>query len=145
MKRFAEQGSEQDFLASDAAVLRGIFAGAGLSDAEVQVYVDALGTPAAMRAALNWYSAMGTGPGRPVPTPAAVSGSAPLPTLYVWGPEDVAFTRAAAEGTRDFARVPLRFEVREGGGHWVPEEAAQVLDALLLEHLGRREDSPSGR
>ena len=30
---------------------------------------------------------------------------------------------------------PYRFEVLEGVSHWIPEEAADRLNALLVEHL----------
>ena len=55
--------------------------------------------------------------------------------MYVWSTEDVAFTRAAAEGTRDWVTGPYRFEVLEGISHWVPEQAADRLSELILEHL----------
>jgi pimeloyl-ACP methyl ester carboxylesterase len=139
MKRFAEQGSEQDFLANDAAGLRAIFGGAGLSADEIQVYVDALGTQEAMRAALNWYSAMvssSTGGLAPIPALAAGGRTDDLPTLYVWSTADPVFGREAAEATADFAAEPYRFEELEGIGHWIPEQAPELLNALLIEHLG---------
>ena len=43
--------------------------------------------------------------------------------------------REAAEGTAAHVDGPYRFEVIEGVSHWVPEEAADRLNELLLSHL----------
>jgi len=140
MRVFAAEGTEHAMLADDAATLRRIYDGSGLSDGDVEVYVNALGTPDALRAALNWYTASRL---RPAPSTGDASASVPatplppvrVPTMYVWSTEDVAFTRVAAEGTRDWVTGPYRFEVLEGVSHWVPEQAADRLNALILEHL----------
>ncbi len=71
MARFREVGSELTFLADDAALLRGIYSGAGLSSSEIQAYVDVLGTPEALGAALNWHRAMLLPPGTRTFTPIA--------------------------------------------------------------------------
>ncbi len=140
MQVFAAEGTEHAMLANDAATLRSIYAGAGLSDRDVDVYVHALRTPEALRAALNWYTASGL---RPAPSAGGTSSSRAsslppvrVPTMYVWSTEDVAFSRVAAEGTQDWVTGPYRFEVLEGISHWVPEQAAERLSELILEHLG---------
>jgi hypothetical protein len=38
-------------------------------------------------------------------------------------------------GTADWVTGPYRFEVLEGVTHWIPEQAADRLGALLVEHL----------
>src|SRR2546423_920611 len=48
---------------------------------------------------------------------------------------DVALGREAAEATAKHVDGPYRFEVFEGVSHWIPEEAADRLNGLLLEHL----------
>ena len=55
--------------------------------------------------------------------------------MYVWSTADVALGREAAEGTAAEVAGPYRFEVLEGVSHWIPEVAADALDALLLDHL----------
>lgn len=139
---FGAEGAEERFLANNAAFLRSIFQGAGLSQEEIQVYVDALGTPAAMRAALNWYGALnlnrsssplaGSSPNVPPVAPIRV------PTLYVWSTEDVAFSRSVAEATRNHVAGPYRFEVLDGVSHWVPEQAAERVSELLLSHIQKQ-------
>lgn len=136
-ERFARPGAEREFLADDARFFRSLFAGAGTAADEIQVYVNALGTPAAMRAALNWYSANVSAAASASVTPAPPPTPIRVPTLYVWGDEDVAFGRAAAEATEGFVAGPYRFEILHGVGHWVAEQAADRINALLLEQLKR--------
>ena len=58
-----------------------------------------------------------------------------VPTLFVWGTLDPAISREAAEGCAQYVNGPYRFEVLDGVGHWIPEVEAELLNALLLEHL----------
>jgi pimeloyl-ACP methyl ester carboxylesterase len=58
-----------------------------------------------------------------------------MPTLYVWSTEDIALGRAAAEMTAGEVEGPYRFEVLEGVSHWIPEEAADRLGPLLVDHI----------
>ena len=82
---------------------------------------------AALTGGLNWYRANDFR-GR---------ASAPItvPTLYVWSTADVALGREAAEGTAAEVAGPYRFEVLDGVSHWMPDEVADVLNALLLDHF----------
>lgn len=129
MEVFRSEGAEDRFLADDAAMLRGIYGGAGLSPEEVQEYVDVLGTREAMRAALNWYRAMDLQTGAAQVTPIS------MPTMFVWSTDDTALGREGAELTVNFVEGPYRFEIIEGVSHWVPEEAAEELNELLREHF----------
>lgn len=129
---FASDSAAATFLANDAEGLRGIYAawsGGGLSDEDVQVYVDLLSEPGALQAALNWYGAMNLGPGGAAVTPIG------MPTMFVWSTEDTALGREGAELTEKYVEGPYRFEVIEGVSHWIPEEAADQLNALLREHF----------
>ncbi len=125
---FASDSAVALFLANDAAALRGIYQGAGLTPEEVQAYVDLLGEPGALQAALNWYRAMNLGAGASM-TPIR------MPTMYVWSTEDVALGREGAELTAKYVEGPYRFEILEGVSHWIPEEAPERLNALLREHF----------
>jgi len=127
MEFFRSEGAEAQFLANDAAMLRGVYKGLG-EDAE-QAYLDVLGTPEALGAALNWYRAMNLQGGSSQITPIS------MPTMYVWSTDDVALGREGAELTGNFVEGPYRFEILEGVSHWVPEEAPDALNALLREHF----------
>ena len=129
MTMLRSDSAEALLLADDAAALRGIYEGAGLTGEEIDVYVDLLGSPEAIGAALHWYRAMVLPTRQPPVSPVRV------PTMYVWSTDDIALGREAAELTAEFVEGPYRFEVLEGVGHWVPEEAAGRLNGLLAEHL----------
>ncbi len=121
---FRQPGSE-DTLSPE--VLRALFEGSG-HPGDVDEYVRALAEPGAVAAALNWYRAIDLG---------MVMGLGPVttPTLFVWSTDDIAIGREGAEATAEHVAGPYRFEVLEGVSHWIPEEAADDLNRLLLEHL----------
>lgn len=123
---FQLQDSEDVLLADDEAGLRLIYD--GLDEADIQVYIDALGTKEALGAALNWYRAnnLDTAPGLASITP---------PTLFIWGDADVAVGPDAAYATADFVDGPYTLEVVEGGTHWLPELSFDVVDAALQAHI----------
>jgi len=125
---FREEGSEHQMLADDMAFLKLVFLGTGFTEEEAAPYLEALGTPEALGAALNWYRAAG---GHLIQDLQPVT----VPTLHVWSTEDPALGREGAEATADHVDGPYRFEVFEGVGHWIPEQAADRLNPLLLEHL----------
>ncbi|MBK9179174.1 MAG: alpha/beta hydrolase [Acidimicrobiales bacterium] len=118
------------FLVADgAAGLKQLFLATGLPEDQVVEYVRALGTQEAMQAALNWYRAADL---------TLVEGLGPIttPTMFCWSTDDPALGREAAEWTAEHVDGPYRFEVFEGVGHWIAEQAPELLDRLLLDHLG---------
>lgn len=128
------EGAAELLLAGGGEGLRRVFAATGHPDpvAGTGEYVKVLSQPGALTAALNWYRALSehdvaglTGGLRPVT----------VPTLYVWGEDDAALGRAAAEASGDHVEGPYRFVALPGVGHWIPEEAPGLLGDLLLEHL----------
>ncbi|GGP84655.1 alpha/beta fold hydrolase [Saccharothrix coeruleofusca] len=128
MAEWRDRGTEKRMLADDAAALRRIF-DRRVPASRVDEYMRRLAEPGALTAALNWYRAGGVGNGL---------GKVSVPTLYVWSTEDVAFGSTAALSTGDWVTGPYRFEMLEDVSHWVPEEAAETLTSLLLEHLSQR-------
>ncbi|HET7519681.1 MAG TPA: alpha/beta hydrolase [Actinomycetes bacterium] len=114
--------------------LRRLLAQDGLGVEWVDTYTHALAQPGALSAALAWYRAA---------TPFSLR--APrvgVPTLYVWGSGDPALGPRAAITTGRWVTGAYRFEVLAGAGHWLPEQHAEELGRLLLEHLGRWEAQP---
>jgi pimeloyl-ACP methyl ester carboxylesterase len=127
---FRDPSSQDQFLANDALGLKNLFAISGMPEGKAGPYLEALGTPEALGAALNWYRAADL---------TLTEGLGPItsPTMYVWSTEDPALGREAAEATGRFVEGPYRFEVLEGVGHWVSEQVPERLNELLLDHLGR--------
>jgi pimeloyl-ACP methyl ester carboxylesterase len=130
MELFRSEGAEDLFLADDGEGLRRLFEVSGLPGlpGSADEYVAALSTRPAMTGALNWYRAAD-------PSAADRMGPVTAPTLFVWSDQDPALGREGAEATAAEVDGPYRFEVLEGVGHWIPEEAADRLNGLLLDHL----------
>jgi pimeloyl-ACP methyl ester carboxylesterase len=98
----------------------------GLPEAQADESV-ALMRSGAARGTIGWY--------RAIPfSPPALAAKVSVPTMYVYGTEDFALGRKAADLTGRYVTGPYRYEVLEGVGHWIPE-AADKLNPLLLSHL----------
>lgn len=127
MTVFRQPGVAEDaLLADDAAALRALYGGLPETDHYVERFQDR----STLTAALNWYRAMSG-------EDAAKAGVVQVPTLYVWGEDDVAFARDAAESAGEFVDAPYTFAPLSGAGHWIPETHAAELNRLILSHLGQ--------
>jgi pimeloyl-ACP methyl ester carboxylesterase len=85
--------------------------------------------PGALTAALNWYRAMS-------PADATDLGPVTVPTTYLWGSDDLAFSAAAAAATERWVTGRYRFVPLEGASHWLPDEAPDTLaDAIAAQVL----------
>lgn len=123
--------SERELLGADGSGsgLRKFLADSGLHPAIADEYVTNLIQPGALTAALNWYRASRRS------TPDGL-GPVVVPTLYVWSSGDLAFGRRCAELSAQWVAGRYRFEVLNEVSHWIPEQAPEDLNRLLLEHLG---------
>ena len=134
MRDFARAGYDVELLADDAARLRSFFTGAEDS-VDVEHCVRLAREPGALASWLAWYAAQRLADVEDTPRVG-------VPTLYVWSTDDMALGETGARGTATYVDGPYRFEVLEGVSHWVPEQAAPALLALLLEHVGRPPEQP---
>jgi pimeloyl-ACP methyl ester carboxylesterase len=132
VKLFRETGkAEHVLLAGDAAALRGLFAGSGLSRAEADRYVAPLLQPGALTGALNWYRAI----------PAwGFGGLAParVPTTFVWSDGDVAIGRTAAQRCARYVEADYRFVPLSGVSHWIPDQAPRTVIDEVLRRVARQ-------
>ncbi|WP_436772371.1 alpha/beta fold hydrolase [Yinghuangia sp. YIM S09857] len=127
MKMFRTRGkAEELLLADDAKYLRAAFK--GLSETAIAEYLEIMRQPGALTGALNWYRAI-------EPKSLADAGTIEVPALYVWGAQDPAMGRLAAEMTAAHVSGPYQFVELPDADHWVPENAAAELNESLLEHL----------
>lgn len=99
-----------------------------MPERHVREYQAILAEPGALRAALNYYRAMGSGGGLD-PDP-----EVSVPTLFVWGNRDPAAGRTAAEATARYMRGTYRF-LELDAGHWLLETRTETVVAAVLEHL----------
>ncbi|MFD0899282.1 alpha/beta fold hydrolase [Actinomadura sediminis] len=103
---------------------------AGRPEANTLRDVTFLMTSGALTPALNWYRAMPFNPpGRLAPVT--------VPTLFIAGDADPALGPEGAALTRDHVTGPYTFHTLRGVGHWIPEQAAPEVAALLEPHLSR--------
>ncbi|GAB3213615.1 alpha/beta fold hydrolase [Marinactinospora thermotolerans] len=127
IRLFRTEGkAEEVLLADDAARLRAIYEGRVPAEL-VEDNVRRLSRPGALTAALSWYRALDSGDAE---VPAIT-----VPTLYVWGEHDLAFTAQAAEATAAWVSAPYSYLPLTGASHWLPEEDPARVTGPLLEHL----------
>ena len=122
MRDWADPGTEQRLLDGG---MTGLF---GIPAVDAAHYLERMREPGALTAALSYYRAQSL---------SDLDGLGPItsPTLHVWSDADAALGPTAAHATGGHVDGPYRFEVLHGVSHWVPEEAADDLTALLLQHL----------
>ena len=123
---FQTPNSQDVLLTNDAQLLRDIYT--GVNEEDIDVYLEALGTPEALSAALNWYRALNFGS-------SLVVGQIGLPTLFIWSDEDAALGPDGAMFTVNFVDGPYKLEILEGVNHWVTDITPEAVSQLLLEHI----------
>ena len=108
--------------------LRRLLKVSGCPDPYADHYADVNRDRPRLTGALNWYR--GVRPGE-----LGGIGPSPVPTLFVWGNQDFALGRTAAERTAHHVTGPYRFdEVDEA--HWIPETRGADLARRILDHVG---------
>tara|TARA_S200000501_G_C20872274_1_gene764945 strand:+ start:7274 stop:8440 length:1167 start_codon:yes stop_codon:yes gene_type:complete len=136
---FQQAESTSTFLADGASLLKSIYESAGLSTEEMEPYLQVLGKPEALDAALNWYRANSFSP--PLDQATKRRSDTPdieTPTMYIWSTEDTALGRQGAELTSSFVSGEYRYEVFEGVNHWITEIAAEQLNTVMLNFLSEK-------
>jgi len=86
-----------------------------------------LAEPGALSATLNWYRAVDDDLYVP-------AGEVRVPTLYIWGENDMALGEDAAMRTKDFVKAPYQFVRLAGHAHWLPNEGEPDLQPMILAH-----------
>jgi pimeloyl-ACP methyl ester carboxylesterase len=129
------EGKAEEVLAGDDyRRLRAMFSLGPNPDAVPRSVVDhftrSLSRPGRLTAALNYYRANLVKGGAAWEIPIRV-GPITMPTSLLWGDQDPALGRTAAEATGQHVEGEYRLEVLEGAGHWLQfERPAEVSFAL---------------
>jgi pimeloyl-ACP methyl ester carboxylesterase len=132
---FLIEGKAEQVLADDEyRRLRSMFSLGPNPDAVprslVDHFVKSVGRPGRLTAALNYYRANLVAGGGAWETPIRV-GPITMPTALLWGDQDPALGRSAAEATARHVEGEYHLEVLEGAGHWLQfERPAEVSLAL---------------
>lgn len=120
--------AEAMFLKDDGLRLRGVFQNK-VSEAQISRNLQRHLDPGALTATLNWYRALDLD-ARVCPVD--------VPTLYIWGDQDMALGRVAVDATKHYVNAPYRLEVLAGHSHWLQDDASQAVSNLIKEHLNRQ-------
>ncbi|HET7483010.1 MAG TPA: alpha/beta fold hydrolase [Actinomycetota bacterium] len=100
---------------------------------DVEERIEFLSRPGALTAALNWYRA-NVPPQSWISEPPALPPIA-APTMAIWSSGDVALGEDQMTGSQKHVTGPWRYERIEDVGHWVPTDAAERLNELLIDFL----------
>jgi pimeloyl-ACP methyl ester carboxylesterase len=99
----------------------------GLPAAHAARYARRMREPGVLTAALNWY--------RAIPYyAAALPGRVSVPLTYVFGEDDFALSRAAAQGSAALVDGDYRF-VALDAGHWLPETRADEVARAVVDRV----------
>ena len=126
---------ERLLTAGGGAALRRMFAHLSLPPEVLATYTGQIVEPGAATAMLNWYRALRVEP----PSTAALARTIEVPTLLIWGEQDVALDLICLDGTGRYVR-DLRLRRLPGVSHWVQQDAPALVNRLLEEFLA--EDRP---
>jgi pimeloyl-ACP methyl ester carboxylesterase len=128
--------AEANLAYDDWAWLRRFLRGAG----DQQRYEQDLSRPGALTASLNWYRA------NLAPKMPGLSPEVPpvlVPTLGIWSTNDHYLDGERMQKSGEYVKGPWRYEEIEGASHWIPLEAPDLLNSLLLEWLHGAEPATS--
>jgi epoxide hydrolase 4 len=107
---------------------------AAFSSETLRIYQSALSKTGVLSAALNYYrnwlspQAWFTKLQEPL-------SSIQVPTLVLWGQEDAVLSPSLAKGFERFIPNPFRFKLIPECGHWIQQEAPQLVNLELLSFL----------
>ncbi len=129
---FRQEGvAETALSANDYAAVRGLFAETHIQD-EIDETIAVISQEGALTAALNYYR--GSEGIRPDQDDGSAWGTVTTPTLFIWGNQDMAIGRVAAEGTAQYMTGPYEF-IDLDAGHWIIQEAFDKVAGPITKHL----------
>ena len=126
---FLFPGIETTLQQDDWFLMRTMLQGGG----DLERYLADLSEPGALTAALNWYRA-NMAPER-LNAPPAQLPPIQAPTLGVFSTGDLYLTEDAMARSAEFVQGPWRYERIEGVSHWIPVDAAEQFNRLMLDFL----------
>src|SRR3984885_3530087 len=103
------------------------------SNGDIDRYISDLSRPDALKASLNWYRA-NVAPHLPESPPKLPSVEAP--TLGIWSSNDHYLDGERMKISGQFVKARWRYEQIDDASHWIPLDAPERLNRLLIEWLG---------
>jgi pimeloyl-ACP methyl ester carboxylesterase len=108
------------------------------SDADITEYKKAWQQPGALTAMLNWYRSIAQ---RPAASPP--DRRVHVPTLILWGVNDVALTREMARASQDYCD-DAKLVWFDNATHWVQHDAPDRVNQELLDFFARQAAAVAG-
>jgi pimeloyl-ACP methyl ester carboxylesterase len=103
------------------------------SDEVIEVYQRNAAQPGALTAMINYYRALVRGGGARRQQQAGYP-AIDVPTLMVWGEDDVALTKETTYGTERYVEdLTIRYLPRVS--HWVQQDAPDTVNAMMRAFL----------
>lgn len=126
--------SADNFARVDQMYRKTSFRPGAFSEEDIEIYKEALRQPGALTSSLNYYRAnvFRSLLNRGVETPSAADGRIRVPTLFIYGEQDMAVIPSTVRDMGRFIDAPYSELRIPDSGHWVQNEAvAEVNNALL--------------
>jgi pimeloyl-ACP methyl ester carboxylesterase len=130
MLLFQFEGIAEKFITQDDWAFARRWLGSG---SDIEHYIEDLSRPGALTAALSWYRANAK-PSRFIAKPIDWP-RIDLPVMGMWSSGDFALTEKQMAASGEHLEGPWRYERIEGAGHWLQLDAADEVNALLLDFL----------
>ncbi|HXD30476.1 MAG TPA: alpha/beta hydrolase [Pyrinomonadaceae bacterium] len=105
------------------------------SDEDLDRYIEALNQPNALTSALNYYRANVFRSLFDKKKRAAGDSRVRVPTLFIYGERDLAVLPSTVRGVNRFVDAPYRELRIPDSGHWVQNEAAEEVNAAIMDFL----------
>ena len=129
--------SRNDFARIERMYRETIVRPSAFTDEDIAAYKDALRQPGALTSSINYYRANvfrsllrgGT------ETPKDADGRIRVPTLFIYGEQDIAVIPSTVRDLGRFIDAPYRELRIPDSGHWVQNEAVDEVNGALLEFL----------
>lgn len=121
---------ERLLAADNGAAVRRMFQNIVMPENVLAIYTRQIVEPGAATAMLNWYRAMRLPRSRRLDLTRVIE----VPTLVLWGEEDVALDLICLEGTQDYVRH-LTLQRLPGISHWVQQDAPDLVNGHLERFL----------
>lgn len=131
--------SANDFARIEKMYKETSFRSGAFTDEDIAVYKEALRQPGALTGGLNYYRAnvfksLFRGG---VETPKEADGRIRVPTLFIYGEQDIAVLPQTVRDVGRFVDAPYRELRIPDSGHWVQNEAVEEVNQALLDFLGK--------
>lgn len=102
-------------------------------DGDMDRYLEDLSRPGALTAALHWYRANVAPRAQLAPPPPLPPVT--VPVMGIWSTGDHYLVEDHVRLSEKYVSGPWRYERIEGASHWVPLDAPERLDELLVDFL----------